>query len=131
MLNLDESGFQKNPIIRLNATLPFNFKEGACATGNDPDGNEFALLCFDREAPRKCYTCSDLENGECHPIESFPTRDTTRNAIKLIHFEDKVYACGGWFTLTCDVMDMEGDEKFQWKPMVDFPCSNPSGPCMG
>ena len=130
MLNLDESGFQKNPIIRLNATLPFNFKEGACATGNDPDGNEFALLCFDREAPRKCYTCSDLENGECHPIESFPTRDTTRNAIKLIHFEDKVYACGGWATLTCDVMDMK-DGKFQWKSMVDFPCSNPSGPCMG
>ena len=81
MLNPDESGFQNNPIIRLNATLPFNFKEGACATGNDQNGNDFALLCFDREAPRTCYICSDLENGECVPIDSFPTRDTTRNAI--------------------------------------------------
>ena len=96
MMNSDENNFQKtfnttDPFIRLNATLPFNFKEGACGTFSDQNGTEFALLCFDREDPTTCYTCNDLENGICEPkLESVPTRKTTRNAIRIGKYQGRI-----------------------------------------
>ena len=96
MMNSDENNFQKtfnttDPFIRLNATLPFNFKEGACGTFSDQDGTEFALLCFDREDPTTCYKCYDLENGICEPkLESVPTRKTTRNAIRIGKYQGRI-----------------------------------------
>lgn len=84
MMNRDENNFQDDPFIRLNAILPFNFKEGACDTFIDQNGTEFALLCFDREDPTTCYKCIDLENAICEPkLESVPTRKATRNAIRI------------------------------------------------
>ena len=91
IMNPDENNFQNDPFIRLNATLPFNFKEGACGTFSDQDGVEFALLCFDREDPTTCYTCNDLENGICEPkLESVPTRKTTRNAIRIGKYQGRM-----------------------------------------
>ena len=93
MMNPDENNFQNttdNPFIRLNATLPFNFKEGACGSFIDQGGIEFALLCFDREDPTTCYTCYDLENGICHKLESVPTRKATRNAIRIGKYQGRI-----------------------------------------
>ena len=44
----------------------------------------------------------------------------------LIPSKDSAIACGGWYTLTCDIMDIK-DGKNQWIPMEDFPC--PTGNC--
>ena len=90
MMNPDENNFQNDPFIRLNATLPFNLKEGACGTFSDRDGIEFALLCFDREDPITCYTCYDLKNGICHKLESVPTRKATRNAIRIGKYQGRI-----------------------------------------
>ena len=93
MMNPDENNFQDDPFIRLNATLPFNFKEGACGTFIDQYGNEFALLCFDREDPTTCYKCSDLENGICKlddKLKSVPTRKSRRNAIRIGKYQGRI-----------------------------------------
>ena len=90
MMNPDENNFQNDPFIRLNATLPFNFKEGACGTFSDQNGVEFALLCFDREDPTTCYKCNDLENAVCDKLESVPTRKTTRNAIRIGKYQGRI-----------------------------------------
>ena len=36
-------------------------------------------------------------------------------------------ACGGWYTLTCDIMDMKDVKTSKWIPIEDFPC--PTGNC--
>ena len=59
----------------------------------------------------------------------------------LIPSKDSAIACGGWYTLTCDIMNIkdgsedagseDGSEddkrQNQWMPMEDFPC--PTGNC--
>ena len=90
---INDTDFQNNilTIDRLE-TLPFNFKEGACGSFSGPDGNEFALLCFDREDPTTCYKCTDLRNATetcSKPIDSKPTNDVSRNAIRLGKYQGR------------------------------------------
>ena len=84
MVNMAD--FENKPLVR-RPTLPFNFKEGACGTFSEPNGNEFALLCFDREDPSTCHKCTDLNNAteSClsSKLPSKPTNKSTRNAIRL------------------------------------------------
>ena len=82
MVNMTD--FEIQPLVR-RPTLPFNFKEGACGSFSDSNGNEFALLCFDREDPTICYKCTDLNNAieSCQKLPSKPTNKSTRNAIRL------------------------------------------------
>ena len=50
----------------------------------------------------------------------------------LIPSKDSAIACGGWYTLTCDIMNITSQKSLkdgtnQWKQMEDFPC--PTGNC--
>ena len=89
MVNI--ANFENKPIVR-RPTLPFNFKEGACGTFSEPSGNEFALLCFDREDPTTCHECTDLNNAteSCKPLPSKPTNKSTRNAIRLGNYKGRI-----------------------------------------
>ena len=92
MVNM--TGFENKPLVR-SPTLPFNFKEGACGTFSDPNGNEFVLLCFDREDPTTCYNCTDFNNAteSCLPpkLPSKPTNKSTRNAIRLGNYKGRIH----------------------------------------
>ena len=91
MVNM--ANFENKPIVR-RPTLPFNFKEGACGTFSEPSGNEFALLCFDREDPTTCHECTDLNNAteSCKDskLPSKPTNKSTRNAIRLGNYKGRI-----------------------------------------
>ena len=92
VLKVDFGNFRDQPIIRLESKLRFYFKEGACGTFLDNNGDEFALLCFDRAHAKTCYKCTkeQLENGsKCEFISSEPSNGVARNAIRLIDFEGK------------------------------------------
>ena len=88
VLMVNVTNFENKPLVRL-PTLPFNFKEGACATFSEPDGKEFALLCFDRENPTICYNCTDLTNAKTGCTKHSITTKT-RNAIRLGNYKGRI-----------------------------------------
>ena len=90
VLKVNIENFERKPIERLNSTLSFNFKEGACGTYRNKEDKEFALLCFDRKDGKFCYTCTkeQLETDQkCEKIEAVPTKKSRRNAIRLGNFK--------------------------------------------
>ena len=92
VLAINDDDFQNNKLtIDRLKTLPFYFKEGACGSFSEQDGKEFALLCFDREDPTTCYKCTDLRNATetCLPINSKPSNDVSRNAIRLGKYQGR------------------------------------------
>ena len=99
MVNMTD--FENEPLVR-RPTLPFNFKEGACGTFSEPNRNEFALLCFDREDPTACYKCTDLNNAteSCEKLPSKPTNKSTRNAIRLGNYEGRIHMTVNFVKLT-------------------------------
>ena len=127
---------------RLSDELTFDFNEGACNTYKDSQGRgqkwsnfilliklkieihndriigvEFVLLCFDREAPKKCHRYESSNQI----INDISEATIDRNAIRLGNYMNQPIAVGGWYTLTGDLMSLD-DDSYKWSSITEFPC---------